>query len=107
MLYEDSQLPWWLGVSRGLELPKQKKNIFTMCAISSGAQYNPFKKYFSHLSYFLFYNPTHKTETGTANRWGTANSKRTGSVTVTGQSETLSMSQVIFITLFSTGAQRC
>jgi hypothetical protein len=40
------------------------------------------QKYFSHpsFSYILFCNPTHKTRTGTANTWGTTNSKPLGSI---------------------------
>ncbi len=42
-------------------------------SISSSGQYLTLQKYFSHPSfnYFLFFNPTHKTKTGTANRWET------------------------------------
>jgi hypothetical protein len=34
----------------------------------------------SKFSYVLFCNPTHKTETGIANRWGTTNSKPRGPI---------------------------
>ncbi len=53
---------------------------------------------------YIFCNPTHKTETGTANRWGANNSKSPGPIITMGQSEALIISQIIFITLFSAGA---
>jgi hypothetical protein len=62
------------------------------------------KKFTSEFSYLLFCNPTHKTETGTPNSWGTTNSKPPEPIIAMGQSETLSSSQIIFITLFSAGA---
>jgi hypothetical protein len=46
----------------------------------------------------------HKTKTETTNRWGTTNSKPPGPIITMGQSETLNSSQIIFITLFSAGA---
>ncbi len=58
----------------------------------------------SKFSYVLFCNPTNKTETGTANRWGTTNSKPSGPIIMIGQSEMLSSSSIIFISLFSVGA---
>jgi hypothetical protein len=63
-----------------------------------------FTSKFSHL---VFSNPANKTETGTPNRWGTTNSKPLGPIIMMGQSETLSSSQITFITLFSAGAERC
>jgi len=42
----------------------------------------------SKFSCVLFCNPTHKTETGTANRWETTNSKPPGRIIMMGQSET-------------------
>jgi hypothetical protein len=47
---------------------------------SSGAQYVALQKYFSHPSLFIsfFSNATHKTKTGTANRWETTNSNYLG-----------------------------
>ncbi len=70
---------------------------------------DPEKIFFtSKFSYVLFSNPTHKTETQTTKRWGTTNdSKPPGSIIMTDQSETLSISQIIFITLFSAGTQSC
>jgi hypothetical protein len=59
----------------------------------------------STFSCFVFGNPTN--ETGTANTWGTTNSKPHGPITVIDQSEIPSCSQVQFITLFSGGAQLC
>jgi hypothetical protein len=50
--------------------------------------------------------PTHKTEIGTANRSEITNSKPLGPIIMMGQSETLSTSQIMFITLFSAGEQR-
>jgi hypothetical protein len=44
----------------------------------------------SKFSYVLFCNPTNKSETGTANRWGTTNNKPPGPIIMMGQSETLS-----------------
>ncbi len=61
----------------------------------------------SKFCYLLFCNPTHKTGTGTANRWGTTNSEPPGPIIMIGESETLTSSQILFITLFSAGAHRC
>jgi hypothetical protein len=61
----------------------------------------------SKFSYLIFCNPTHKTETGTANRWGTTNSKLPVPIIMMAQSETLISSQVIFVTLVSAGAHSC
>ncbi len=55
----------------------------------------------SKFSYTLFCNPTHKPETGIANRWGTTNSKPTGLIII------MSTSEIMFITLFSAGAHHC
>jgi hypothetical protein len=73
------------------------------------------QKYFScknifHIQALVIYfvsNLTHETETGTADRWGITNNKPPEPITMIGQSETLSSSQIIFITLFSGGAQCC
>jgi hypothetical protein len=51
----------------------------------------------------LFCNPTHKTEIGRANRWGTTNNTPLGQMIMMGQSETLSSSLIIFTTLFYAG----
>ncbi len=49
---------------------------------------NPAKIFFtSKFSYTLCSNPTHKTETGIANSWGTTNSKPAGPIIMMGQSE--------------------
>ncbi len=53
----------------------------------------------SKFSCLLIFNPTHKTETGTANTWGTTNSKPPALISMIGQSEKLNSSQIIFITL--------
>jgi hypothetical protein len=47
------------------------------------------QKYFSHpsLVIYLFSNPNNKSETGTANRWETTNSKPTGQIVMIGQLE--------------------
>ncbi len=65
------------------------------------------QKYFSHpsLVVYFFATPTHKTESGTANIWGSTNSKPPGPIIMMGQSETLSSCHIIFITLFSVGVQ--
>ncbi len=55
----------------------------------------------SQFSYVLFCNPTHKTETGATNRWGTTYSKPPGRIIMISQTETLSSSYFIFITLVS------
>jgi hypothetical protein len=73
---------------------------------SGGAQYVTMQKYIFHIQVlvtYLFSNPTHKTEIGTAERIG-------GRLLIANhfdQSEILSSSQIIFITLFSAGAQCC
>jgi len=63
-------------------------------SISSGAQYVTLRKIFftSKFSFVLFGNPTNKTETGVANRWGTTNNKPPGPIIMMSQSETLSSS---------------
>ncbi len=60
------------------------------------------QKCFSHpsLVIHLFFNLTHKTKTGTANRWETTNnSKPLEPIIIIGQSERGSNSQILFITL--------
>jgi hypothetical protein len=59
-----------------------------------------------NLAVFVLANPTNKTETGTAYTWRTT-SKPPGPIIMIDQSETLSHSQVQFITLFLGGAQLC
>jgi hypothetical protein len=59
----------------------------------------------SNSSYLVFRNPSDKTKIGIANRWGITNSKPPGPIIMMNQSETLNNSQVIFIALFSAGAQ--
>jgi len=78
-------------------------------SISRGTQYVTLQKYFPHPSWgiILFCNPTHKTETRTANRWGTTNSKPPGPIIMMGQSQTPTTSQIVFIRLFSVRAQCC
>jgi hypothetical protein len=62
----------------------------------------------SKFSYLLFCNPTHKTETGILNRWGTTTNRQPpGPIIMILQSETLRSSQIIFVTLFCSVAQRC
>jgi hypothetical protein len=69
---------------------------------------NPAKLFFtSKFNYLIFCNPTHKTETGIANRWGTTNSEPPAPIIMIGQSKTLSGSHIIFITLFCAGAHPC
>jgi hypothetical protein len=72
-------------------------------------------KYFSHPSLVIYFflqslsRPPIElklTETGTANRWGITNSKAPEPIIMMSQSEILSSSQIIFITLFSAGARR-
>jgi hypothetical protein len=71
------------------------------------------QKCFSHpsLVIYFFATPTHKSETGTAAKgWGglTTNGKPTGPIIMIDRSETLTGSQIIFITytlsFFSAGA---
>jgi hypothetical protein len=80
------------------------------CTISShGAQYVTPQKYFSHPSsviYSFFFNPTHKTESGIANRCEITNSKPPGPIIMMGQSETLTSNQIIFVTLFGYRSER-
>ncbi len=85
---------------------------FVTKSISSSAQqcsaWNPTQIFFSSkFSYLILCNPTHISEIGIANRCGTTNSEPPGPIIMIGQSETLSSSQIIFITLFCAGAQRC
>jgi hypothetical protein len=72
--------------------------------MKTGVQYVTLQKHFSHPSlviYFFVTPPTDKTERGTANRWGTTNSKPPGRIIMIGQSKRGIGSQIIFITLFS------
>jgi hypothetical protein len=58
----------------------------------------------SKFSYLLFCNPTHKTQIGTTNTWGTINNKLSGPIIMMGHLKTLSSNQIAFITLFTAGA---
>jgi hypothetical protein len=71
---------------------KQQKNNKSS---SSGAQHVTLQKIFltSKFSYLLFSNPTHKTKTGTANRWETTNSNLPRPIIMIGLSEIGSSSQ--------------
>jgi hypothetical protein len=64
-------------------------------AISSCAQCVTLQKYFSHPSVVIYFfsNLTHKTETGTANRWETTNSNPPG--------QSGNNNQIIFVPLFN------
>ncbi len=79
----------WLTVAQKYHSPNrvQAWNVFNCKSISSSAQYVTLQKYvFTYkFSYVLFCNPTHKTEIGTANRWGTTNSKPPGRIIMMGQ----------------------
>ncbi len=55
--------------------------------------------FFSHPSLVIYFFR----KTGTANRWGTTNSKQPRRIIMIGQSEILSSSSIIFMTLFSKG----
>jgi hypothetical protein len=94
--------------SNGIEAKKngieKKENIDTkLMGASPGSIYYTAKMFFtSKFSYYFFYP---KTETGTANRLGSTNSKPPGPIIMICQSEILSRSQIIFVTLFSAGAQ--
>ncbi len=77
-------------------LPVFSLEHFQQCSV-----YDPAKIFFaSKFSYVLFCNPTHKTETGTANRCRTTNSKPPRPINMMGQSETLSSSQIILLHSF-------
>jgi hypothetical protein len=62
------------------------------------------QKHFLHPSLVIYFFLIHKTERGTANRWGTTNSKPSGPIIMIGQSKTGISSQIISITLF---CRRC
>jgi hypothetical protein len=51
----------------------------------------------SKFSYLLFCNPSHKSETGIANRWGTSNIKPPEPIIMMGRSESLSCSEIILL----------
>jgi hypothetical protein len=51
----------------------------------------------SKFSYLLFVNPNIKTNTGISNRCGTTNSKPLGPIIIMSQSETLSSSEILYI----------
>jgi hypothetical protein len=60
---------WWQNSDNGL------KHLQRCSAC------NPAKLFFtSKFSYLIFCNPTHKTETGIANRWGTTDSEPPGPI---------------------------
>jgi len=62
------------------------------------------QKYFLHPSlviYLIFWNPTHNTETETANRWEITNSKPSRPIIMIGQSESGSSGWIRFTTVFS------
>ncbi len=58
----------------------------------TNAQYVTLQKYFGHPS---VYNPTHKTETGIANRWETTNNNPLRPIKLYNQSEETRSSQKI------------
>jgi len=94
------------------EVRKDKVNPFgnqqNSTAMDVRSVYEPAKMFFtSKFSCVLCCNPTHKTETGTANMWETTNSKPPGPIIMMGKSKTLSSSLDVFITLFFAGAQLC
>ncbi len=74
----------WLTAAQKYHSPNrvQAWNVFNCKSVSSSAQYVTLRKYvFTYkFSYVLFCNPTHKTEIGTANRWGSTNSKPPGRI---------------------------
>jgi len=63
------------------------------CSVCDPAKIFPASKF----SYLVFRNPTPMSETETANRWETTNSKPAGPIIMIGQSETWTSSQTIFI----------
>jgi hypothetical protein len=67
------------------------------------------QKYFSHpsLVIYFFATPPMKLKLGQQKGWRLTNRKSPGSIIMMGQSETLSSSQIKFITLFCAGAERC
>jgi hypothetical protein len=77
--------------------------------IFSNAQYVTLQKYFSHpsLVIYLFATPPMNLKLGQQIRGGTTNSKPPGPIIMMGRSETVTSSQIIFITLFSAGAHCC
>jgi hypothetical protein len=60
--------------------------------------------------YIFFCNPSHKTETGRAKRWGTTNNKPLGPIIIMGPIEKNTEWEEVrsyLLTLFSVGAQQC
>jgi hypothetical protein len=112
---------WKLKIEGILEVFNHKKIVkmtrrpyfvvHILFSVSFSAQYkssicDSAKIFFtSKFGYLLICSLTHKTETGTANRWETIYSKPPGPIRTMGQLETLISSQIIFITLFPRGAQ--
>jgi len=82
-------MSWWLLISYSL-WPSALLEHLQQCSV-----YDPAKNIF-HIQVLVMYSfatPTHKTETGIANRWGmTTNSKPPGPIIMMGGSETLSRS---------------
>jgi hypothetical protein len=77
--------------------------------ISSGAQYVTLQKCFSHpsLVIYSFATPPITLKLGQQiGGGGTTNSKPPGPIIMMGQSETLTSSQILFITLFSVAASK-
>jgi len=54
----------------------------------------------SKFSYLLFSNPSHNTETGIADRWGTTNIKPSGPIIMMGESEILRGSRIYLVHSF-------
>jgi hypothetical protein len=67
-----------------------------MRAPSGGAEHVTLQNYFSHPSLVIYFFPTPpiKLETGTANRWGTTNSKPSGPIIMFDQSKIGNSSQI-------------
>jgi hypothetical protein len=90
--------------------PTTNQNLLhqTLRPSPAGLRMWPHKNIFHiQVSYLLCSNPAHKTETGTANRWGTTNSKPHGPFIMMGQSKTLSRTQMMFIILVHTVTEPC
>ncbi len=75
-------------------------------SISSGAQYVALDKYFSHPSLVIYFFATPPIILKLGQQIST-NSNPPGPIIMIDQSETLISSEIVFIALFSAGAQRC
>ncbi len=82
---------WWFFIQKKKRLMNSNGKHKTCHLMNSTLQYSFWRNFIKFWS----------------NKWGTTNSEPPGPIIMIGQSEILSSSQIIFITLFCAGAQYC